>query len=85
VKVTHIEIIIRIFSLKETQGGDRVRKRAYNAITTKGMGTMNLNGGRSKKINIQAEPVSQIMKETPQMGCFPHVTKLKNNTRTSGY
>ena len=59
-------------------------KQAYNAITAKIMGTMNLNEGRSKQINTQAKHMSQIMKETPQMGCFSHVTKLKNNTRTSG-
>jgi hypothetical protein len=71
------------FSLKEAEGGDQMTKQAYNAITAKSMGTMNMNAGRSKQINTQAEPMSQIMKETPLMGCFSHVTKLKNNTRTS--
>ena len=75
---------IKISILKEVEGGDQMTKQAYNFITTKSMSIMNLNAIRSKHINTQAEPMSQIMKETPQMGCFSHVTKLKNNTRTSG-
>jgi hypothetical protein len=48
------------------------------------MDTMNLNVGRSKHIITQGENLSQIMKETPMMGYFSHVRKLKNNTRTYG-
>jgi hypothetical protein len=84
VKLTHIKIRIRISSLKEVEGGDPLTKQAYNAITAKSIGTMNLNAGRSKQINTQAEHISQIMKKTPLMGCFSHVTKLKKNIRTSG-
>jgi hypothetical protein len=58
--------------------------QAYNAITTKSMDTMNLNVGRSRLINTQAEHMSQFMKETPLVGCFFPVTRLKNNTRICG-
>jgi hypothetical protein len=43
-------INIRISSLKEAEGDDQMTKQAYNAITPKSMGTMNLNAGRSKQI-----------------------------------
>jgi hypothetical protein len=77
VKVTHIKIKIKISILEEAEGGDPMTKQAYNVITAKSMGTMNLNVERSNKINTQEEHMSQIMKETPQMGCFYHVTKLR--------
>jgi hypothetical protein len=38
--------------------------QAYNAITAKSMGTMNLNAGRSKQISSQAEHVSNHTRET---------------------
>ena len=49
----HIDnkIRIRVFSLKEAEGEDQMRNQAYNAITARSMGTMNLNAGRSKQIN----------------------------------
>jgi hypothetical protein len=50
VKVTHIKINIIISSLKEAEGGDPMTKQAYNVITAKIMGTMNLNVGRSKQM-----------------------------------
>jgi hypothetical protein len=62
VKVTHLEIDIRISSLKEAEGGDQMKKQAYNAITAKSMGTMNLNARIGKHINTQAEHMTQIMK-----------------------
>jgi hypothetical protein len=74
---------IRITSLKEGEGGDPMNNQAYNSITSKCMDTMNLNAGRSRQINTQAEHMSQIMKETPMVGCFFPVTTLKNNTRIS--
>jgi hypothetical protein len=42
-----------------------MKNQAYNAITAKSMGTMDLNAGRSKQINYQEEHMSQIMKEKP--------------------
>jgi hypothetical protein len=36
-------------------------KLAYNAITAKSMGTMNLNAGRSRQISSQAEHMCQII------------------------
>ena len=42
------KINIRISSLKEAEGEDQMRNQAYNAITAKSMGTMNLNAGRSR-------------------------------------
>ena len=49
----HIDkkIKIRVFILKEAEGDDQMTKQSDNAITTKSMGTMNMNAGRSKKIN----------------------------------
>ena len=41
-------INIRISSLKEAEGEDQMTKQAYNAITAKSMGTMNLNAGRNR-------------------------------------
>jgi hypothetical protein len=58
--------------------------QAYNAITAKSMGTMNLNAGRSKQISSQAEHMSQIIQEKPQKVCFSHATRLKNNLKISG-
>jgi hypothetical protein len=58
--------------------------QTYNVITSKIMGIMILNYGRSKQINSQAEHMSQIMKEKPQMVCFSHATKLKNNIKIYG-
>jgi hypothetical protein len=51
VKDTHIKIKIRISSLKEAKGGDPKTKKAYNAITTKSVDTMNWNEGKRKHIN----------------------------------
>jgi len=58
--------------------------QTYNVITSKSMGIMNLNSERSKQISSQAEHMSQIMKEKPQMVCFSHATKLKNNIKIYG-
>jgi hypothetical protein len=55
VKDNNNKINIRISILKEVEGEDQMRNQAYSAITTKSMGTMNLNAGRSKQINSQAE------------------------------
>ena len=55
VKDNNNKINIRISSLKEAEGEDHMRNQAFDAITTKSMGTMNLNAGRSKQINSQAE------------------------------
>jgi hypothetical protein len=49
------KINIKISSLKEAEGEDQMTKQAYNVITTKSMGTMNLNAGRSKQISSQVE------------------------------
>ena len=48
VKEINNNINIRISSLKEAEGEDLMTKLAYNAITAKSMGTMNLNAGRSR-------------------------------------
>jgi hypothetical protein len=80
VKVPDIQTRIRISILKEAEGGDQMKKQAYNTTTSKSIGTM----GRRKKITTQAEHMSQIMKEKPQMVCFSHATRLKNNTKTFG-
>ena len=53
VKGNNNKINIRISSLKEAEGEDQMRNQAYNAITAKSMGTMNLNVGRSKQINLR--------------------------------
>jgi hypothetical protein len=49
-------------------------KQAYNAITAKSMGAMNLNVGRSKQISSQAEHMCQITRERPQEVCFLRAT-----------
>jgi hypothetical protein len=51
---------IRIFILKEAEGEDQMKNQAYNAITSKSMGTVNLNAGIRKNINSQAEHMCQI-------------------------
>jgi hypothetical protein len=84
VKDKNIKITIRISSLKEAEGEDQMRNQAYNAITTKSMGTMNLNAGRSKQIISHEEHMCQIIWETPQEVCFSHATRLKNNLKISG-
>jgi hypothetical protein len=86
---TQVEVIdnstrIRISSLKEAEGEDKMTNQAYNAITTKSMGTMNLNVGRSKKIRSQAKNMCQIIREKPQVVCFSRATKLKNNLKIFG-
>ena len=78
------KINIRISSLKEAEGDDQMKKQAYNAITTKRMGTMNLNVGRSKQISSQARQMCQIIQEKPQEVCFSHAIRLKNNLKISG-
>ena len=74
---------IRISSLKEAEGDDQMKNQAYNVITAKSMGTMNLNVGRSKQINSQAEHISHIMKEKPPKVCFSHATRMKNIIKIS--
>jgi hypothetical protein len=81
---TNNKIRIRVFSLKEAEGEDQMRNQAYNAITTRSMGTMNLNAGRSKQIIFQAEYMCQITWGKPQEVCFSHATRLKNNLKISG-
>jgi hypothetical protein len=60
-KVTDNSTRIKIFIPKEVEGEDQMTNQAYNAITAKSMGTMNLNAGRSKKISSQAEHMCQII------------------------
>jgi hypothetical protein len=84
VKDNNNKINIRISSLKEAEGEDQMRNQAYNAITAKSMGTMNLNAGRSKQISSRAEHMCQIIRETLQEVCFSHATKLNNNLNISG-
>jgi hypothetical protein len=60
-KVTENNTQIKISSLKEAEGEDQMRNHAYNAITTKNMGTVNLNAGRSNQINSQVEHMCQII------------------------
>jgi hypothetical protein len=43
VEVTDNITKIRLSSLKEAEGEDQMTNQAYNAITAKSMGTMNLN------------------------------------------
>jgi hypothetical protein len=83
-KVTDNNIKIRTSSLKEVGGEDQMKNQAYNAITTKSMGTMNLNAGRSKQVSSQVEHMSQIIREKPQEVCFSHAIRLKNNLKISG-
>jgi hypothetical protein len=47
-KVTDNRVRIRVSNLKEAEGEDQMTNQAYNAITAKSMGTMNLNSRRSK-------------------------------------
>jgi hypothetical protein len=83
VKDNNNKIRIRVFSLKEAEGEDQMIKQAYNDITAKSMGTMNLNAGRSKQISSQAEHMCQITREKTQEVCFSHDTRLKNNLKIS--
>ena len=83
-KVTNNSTRNIISSLKEPEGEYQMTNQAYNAITAKSMGTMNLNAGRSKNISSQAEHMCQIIWEKPQEVCFSHATRLKNNLKISG-
>jgi hypothetical protein len=83
-KVTDNNTRIKIFSLKEAEGEDQMKNQAYNAITTKNMGTMNLNARRSRQIISQVENMCQIIQEKPQKVCFSHAKRLKNNLKISG-
>ena len=83
-KVTDNRIRMRVSKLNKAEGEDHMKNIAYNDITKKCIGTMNLNVGRSKQINSQAEHISHIMKEKPQMVCFSHATRLKNNIKIVG-
>jgi hypothetical protein len=83
-KVTDNIVRIRVSNLKEAEGEDQMTNQAYNAITAKSMGTMNLNAGRSKQTSSQAENMCQIIREKPQEVCFSHATRLKNNLKISG-
>jgi hypothetical protein len=83
-KVTDNIVRIRVSKLKEAEGEDQMTNQAYNAITAKSMGTMNLNAGRSKHTISQAENMCQIIREKPQEVCFSHATRLKNNLKISG-
>jgi hypothetical protein len=78
------KINIRISSLKEAEGEDQMTNQAFNATTAKSMVTMNLNAGRSKQINSQAEGMCQIIREKTQEVCFSHATRLKNSLNISG-
>jgi competence CoiA-like predicted nuclease len=82
-KVTDNNTRIRIFSLKEAEGEDQMTNQAYNVITAKNMGTMNLNVGRRKQIISQAKNMCQIIREKPQKVCFSHAKRLKNNLKIS--
>jgi hypothetical protein len=83
-KVTDNIVRIRVSKLKEAEGEDQMTNQAYNDITAKSMGTMNLNAGRSKHTISQAENMCQIIREKPQEVCFSHATRLKNNLKISG-
>jgi hypothetical protein len=83
-KVTYNNTKNIIFSLKEAEGEDQMINQEYIPITTKSMGTMNLNAVRSKKIGSQVEHMCQIIWEKPQKVCFSHVTSLKNNPKIFG-
>jgi hypothetical protein len=82
-KVTDNNTKIKISSLKEAEGEDQMTNQAYNDITAKSMGTVNLNAGRRKHISSQAEHMCQIIREKPREVCFSHATKLKNNLKIS--
>jgi hypothetical protein len=84
VKDINNKINIRISSLKEVEGEDQMKKQAYNAITAKSMGTMNLNVGGSKQISSQAEHMCQITREKTQEVCFFRATRLNINLKISG-
>jgi hypothetical protein len=84
IKISKVIDKIRISSLKEAEGEDQMTNLAYNAITAKSMGTMNLNAGRSKKIISQAEHMCQIIQEKPQEVCFSHAANLTNNLKIFG-
>ena len=84
VEVTDNNTKIRLSSLKEAEGEDQMTNQAYNVITAKNMGTMNLNAGRSRKIISQAEHMCQIIQEKSQKVCFSHATSLTNNPKISG-
>jgi hypothetical protein len=71
------------FHPQRGRGRSQMTKQAYNAITAKSMGTMNLNAGRSRQISSQTEHLCQIIWETPQEVCFSHATKLNNNLKIS--
>jgi hypothetical protein len=84
VKGNNNKINIRISSLKEAEGEDQMINKAFNAITTKSMGTMNLNARRSKQIISQVEHMCQITREKTQEVCFFRVTTLNNNLKIYG-
>ena len=67
------KINIRISSLKEVEGEDQMTNQAYNAITAKSMGTMNLNAGRSKQISSQAKDLWLL-----DNGCSNHMIGNKD-------
>ena len=83
-KVMNNRVKIRVSNLKEAEGEDQMTNQAYNVITAKRMGTMNLNAGRSKQISSQAEHMCQIIQEKPQKVCFSHTKRLKNNLKIFG-
>jgi len=60
-KVTENNTKIKISSLKEAEGEDQMTNQAYNAITAKNMGTVNLNAGRSNQINYEVKNMCQII------------------------
>jgi hypothetical protein len=84
VKDINNKINIRISSPKEAEGEDQMRNQAYNSITAKSMGTMNLNAGRSKHISSQEEHMCQIKQEKTQEVCFFHVTTLNIDLKITG-
>jgi hypothetical protein len=83
-KVTDNIVRIRVSKLKEVEGEDQMTNQAYNDITAKSMGTMNLNEGRSKHTISQAENTCQIIRGQTSEVCFSHATRLKNNLKISG-
>jgi hypothetical protein len=60
-----------------------MRNQAYNAISAKSMGTMNMSPGRSKQMSSQAEHMCQITREKTQEVCFFRVTTLNINLKIS--
>jgi hypothetical protein len=83
-KVTNNRTRIRTSIFKEAEGEDQMTNQSYNAITVRSLGTMNLNAGRSKKIISQEQHMSQSMEQKPQIVCFSHATRLKNNKKIFG-